>query len=42
MKEETKQQTTYEAPVVEVVEVEVEQGFAGSDIAPYRKGDGWE
>lgn len=42
MKEETKQQTTYEAPVVEVVEVEVEQGFARSDIAPYRKGDGWE
>lgn len=42
MKEETNQQTTYEAPVVEVVEVEVEQGFAGSDIAPYRKGDGWE
>jgi hypothetical protein len=30
MKEETKQQTTYEAPVVEVVEVEVEQGFQAS------------
>lgn len=27
MKEETKQQTTYEAPVVEIVEVEVEKGF---------------
>ena len=32
MKEETKPQTTYETPVVEVVEVEVEQGFYLSDL----------
>ena len=32
MKEETKPQTTYETPVVEVVEVEVEQGFYISDL----------
>ena len=30
MKEEAKQQTTYEAPVVEIVEVEVEIGFCAS------------
>ena len=30
MKEEAKQQTTYEAPEVEIVEVEVEIGFNGS------------
>lgn len=30
MKEETKQQTAYEAPEVEIVEVEVEQGFQAS------------
>lgn len=30
MKEEAKQQTAYEAPEVEIVEVEVEQGFQAS------------
>lgn len=30
MKEEAKQQTTYEAPMVEIVEVEVEIGFCAS------------
>jgi hypothetical protein len=40
MKEETKQQTTYETPVVEVVEVEVEQGFqASGDPRDYGYGD---
>ncbi len=39
MKEETKPQTTYETPVVEVVEVEVEQGFqASGDPRDYRWG----
>ena len=41
MKEETKQQTTYEAPVVEVVEVEVEQGFAVSGIDDMPYGENW-
>ena len=32
----------YEAPKVEVIEVEVEQGFAASnDIDPYEDGTGW-
>ncbi len=32
----------YEAPRVEVIEVEVERGFAGSgDIVPYGEGTGW-
>ena len=31
----------YDAPKVEVIVVEVEKGFSGSDIAPYREGDGW-
>lgn len=40
MKEETKPQTTYETPVVEVVEVEVEQGFqASGDPSDYGYGD---
>lgn len=40
MKEETKPQTTYETPVVEVVEVEVEQGFkASGDPRDYEYGD---
>ena len=33
---------SYEAPVVEIIEVEVEQGFAASnDIDPYGDGTGW-
>lgn len=40
MKEETKPQITYETPVVEVVEVEVEQGFqASGDPHDYGYGD---
>lgn len=31
----------YEAPKVEVIEVQVEKGFAGSDITPYTPGEGW-
>lgn len=32
----------YEAPKVEVIEVQVEKGFAESgDIDPYTEGDGW-
>lgn len=34
MKREEQQMVAYEAPKVEVIEVEVEQGFAASDI-PY-------
>lgn len=34
MKREEQQMAAYEAPKVEVIEVEVEQGFAASDI-PY-------
>ena len=32
----------YESPEVEVIEIEVEQGFAASyDIDPYEDGTGW-
>ena len=34
MKKEEQQMVAYEAPQVEVIEVEVEQGFALSDPAP--------
>ena len=30
---ETKTMKNYEVPVVEVIEVEVEQGFVGSDVS---------
>lgn len=45
MKREEKQaMAAYEAPRVEVIEVEVERGFAGSDLTPYTTPDnngGW-
>ena len=44
MKREEKQaMAAYEAPKVEVIEVEVERGFAGSDgdIDSYGEGTGW-
>lgn len=34
MKREEQQMVAYEAPKIEVIEVEVEQGFAASDM-PY-------
>ncbi len=41
-KQEKQTQEAYEAPQVEVIEVEVEKGFSASgDINPYREGDGW-
>ena len=39
-KNEMLTQEAYEAPQVEVIEVEVEKGFSAS-IDPYREGDGW-
>ena len=41
MKNKEQAMEAYEAPKVEVIEVEVEKGFAVSDISPYREGDGW-
>ena len=42
MKSKEKVMEAYEAPKVEVIEVEVEQGFAASnDIDPYGVGTGW-
>ncbi len=41
-KKEMQKQEAYEAPQVEVIEVEVEKGFSASgDISPYREGNGW-
>jgi len=40
-KEQQKTPAAYEAPKVEVIEVQVEQGFATSDIQPYTPGNGW-
>ena len=40
MKEE--KTMNYEAPRIEIIEVEVEKGFAASgDIDPYNDGTGW-
>ena len=42
MKNKEQVLAAYEAPQVEVIEVEVEQGFAASnDIDPYEDGTGW-
>ena len=42
MKSKEKVMEAYEAPEVEVIEVEVEQGFAASnDIDSYGDGTGW-
>ena len=42
MKRKEKNEEAYEAPKVEVIEIEVEQGFAASgDIDPYENGTGW-
>ena len=42
MKSKEKVMEAYEAPKVEVIEVEVEQGFAASnDIDSYDDGTGW-
>ena len=42
MKSKEQELAAYEAPQVEVIEVEVESGFATSgDIDPYEDGTGW-
>ena len=42
MKSKEQELAAYEAPQIEVIEVEVEKGFATSnDIDPYEDGTGW-